>query len=68
MQISQVQVEVGLTLCPKQYESVKVHSIVTVQLSYGEDPQEALTEAARWARKQCEIEAAKIIQDNWGKK
>ena len=38
-------VEVGLTLSPRQYESVRVHAAATVELAEGDDVNAALQSA-----------------------
>ncbi len=45
MQIKTVTIELGLTLSPRQYESVKVHGAVTVDLSEGDDEEAAFNKA-----------------------
>lgn len=63
MFVKEVAVEVGLTLSPKQYESVRVHGTVTIALAEGEDEGAALEKARRLAREHVTKEASEVMKE-----
>lgn len=63
MRVKEVVVEVGLTLSPRQYESVKCHTTVAVELAEGDDPDAALNLARSRAREHVMAEAETILRE-----
>lgn len=64
MKFTTVTLELGITLSPKQYETIRSSGAATVELSEGEDPNAAMVEIRKLIKKHIEDQAEDVLK-NW---
>ena len=61
MKIKEIEISLGMTVSPRQYESVRVDGRVVVELAEGDSPEVAFTTARVKLEEQIESQLANSI-------